>query len=651
MGTSTRCRYQYCYDLLLKNLAKKEELTGATLGSADGASPHLYAMRLAFLLLCARHAAAAPPHIVFVLADDLGWNDVSFHGSPQIPTPTIDSLASAGVRLENYYVNPVCSPTRASLMSGRSQIHHGVYLPYGSGEDAMGLNLTYPLLPALLSRHHGYKTAMVGKWHLGFKTVDYLPSFRGFDKFFGYYNGILDYWKHYEDETWDSEHGPTGLDLHEGGAGLGHAPGEDVGVYGSSGVYSTRLFAEKAAAFIADHAAEAPAAPLFLYLAFQGVHSANNKYVQAPSDTIDRFASISPSSCGQWEEPLSGNCSKPAMRKTVAAAVSELDSGVETVTLALRAASMWETTLLVLSADNGAPVDGADANMGCNAPLRGCKGGFFEGGVRAIGLVHGAGLQKSGYGNSRLFHVADWVPTLLAAAVAGAEAAARAEAAAVGGREEGDWAKGLGDLPWLPGDGVDSWAAISADGAAGRTELIHTTQARGSVLTSHAMRVGELKLLISPAGSDCSHDHAGWYLPPGLPWNFTRFSVDCGGPPPDTPQPQLLQQCSEAAPCLFNLTADPCEYRNLAPDRHDDVSRLKARLASYAAHTVLPWMNFRHVRRQPLVASAFGSAALFTFDSLGVGIPSHFLTGGGRFPAGGQPQRADAARADRTDRP
>ena len=136
---------------------------------------------------------------MFFLADDLGWNDVGFHGSPQIPTPNIDALARAGIILDQYYVNPVCSPTRASLMSGRSMIHTGIQTPYHSGCDASGLNLTYTLLPQHLKARHNYTSFMVGKWHLGMKAAAYLPSARGFDRYMGYYTGCEDYWKHYED--------------------------------------------------------------------------------------------------------------------------------------------------------------------------------------------------------------------------------------------------------------------------------------------------------------------------------------------------------------------------------------------------------------------------------------------------------------------
>ena len=116
------------------------------------------------VLLALGTSDAAPPHITFFLVDDLGWNDVSMHGSKQIQTPNIDSLAASGIRLNNYYVNPVCSPTRASLMSGRSIIHHGIYTPYGNGNTASGLNLSYTLLPEHLKASYGYATYMVGKW-------------------------------------------------------------------------------------------------------------------------------------------------------------------------------------------------------------------------------------------------------------------------------------------------------------------------------------------------------------------------------------------------------------------------------------------------------------------------------------------------------
>ena len=158
------------------------------------------------VLLALGTSDAAPPHITFFLVDDLGWNDVSMHGSKQIQTPNIDSLAASGIRLNNYYVNPVCSPTRASLLSGRSVIHHGIYTPYNNGNAASGLNLSYTLLPQHLKASYGYACYAVGKWHLGVKSPAYLPSHRGFDRYFGFYSGVMDYWTHAQSVDVDADH-------------------------------------------------------------------------------------------------------------------------------------------------------------------------------------------------------------------------------------------------------------------------------------------------------------------------------------------------------------------------------------------------------------------------------------------------------------
>ena len=514
-----------------------------------------------------------PPHIVFILADDLGWNDVSYHGSSQIPTPNLDALAAAGVELDNYYVNPVCSPTRASLMTGRSMMHTGIQTPYGAGNVASGMNLSYVTIAEALRDNANYSTAAIGKWHLGMKTPEYLPSARGFERYFGYYCGIMDYWKHYEDSQ---DMGATALDLHEGGVGLGLKPGSgDRAVYGTAGEYSTFMFARKASEWIEEHAeAEPEGKPMFLYLALQAAHSSNNKFVQAPSAYIDSFEAISPANetCGQYELPGTPTCTKRAMRKTTASVVSALDDAVGDVVEALKRNGMYNNTIIIFSTDNGGPTDGTNCNMMNNFPLRSGKGETFEGGVRGVGFIHAPKImtKTSGSISRQLFHVSDWYETLLSAAVGKerARAIARDADAAV---------------PWKFGDGVDNWAALLSGSPSARAEILHAAQAEGSVLKSWALRSGDLKYVLHPS---LTYDKPGWYPPPSCDLFPANYSVKCG-PPPET----VADDCS-GAPCLFNITADPCEYVNLANRFPGEVARLRARLEEYATTAVLPWLNF-----------------------------------------------------------
>ena len=144
---------------------------------------------LAGVAVAANSTSAAAKNIVFIVADDLGFNDVSFHGSTQIPTPAIDELAATGLTLDNYHAQPVCSPTRASILSGRHAIHHGIYMPFAQG-TAYHLGLEYELLPEAL-RRLGYETHAVGKWHLGHYNESLTPARRGFGESYGFLGGFV----------------------------------------------------------------------------------------------------------------------------------------------------------------------------------------------------------------------------------------------------------------------------------------------------------------------------------------------------------------------------------------------------------------------------------------------------------------------------
>ncbi|GBO02704.1 Arylsulfatase B, partial [Araneus ventricosus] len=143
-------------------------------------------------------AKVQKPHIVFMIVDDLGWNDVSFHGSKQIPTPNIDAIARDGIILNNYYVAPTCSPSRGSLMTGKYPLRLGFQHEVIVANSPWGLPLEEKILPQYM-KSLNYVTRGVGKWHLGFFKEDYLPMKRGFDSFFGYWNGVEDYFTHFSD--------------------------------------------------------------------------------------------------------------------------------------------------------------------------------------------------------------------------------------------------------------------------------------------------------------------------------------------------------------------------------------------------------------------------------------------------------------------
>nr|XP_053641745.1 arylsulfatase B-like [Cherax quadricarinatus] len=221
-----------------------------------------------------------PPHIIFMVADDLGWNDVSWH-NPQVLTPHLESLARGGIILEQSYVQPVCTPTRSALLSGRYPFtigrQHSVLQP----AEPVGLDLQLKLLPQAL-KDVGYQTHAVGKWHLGFCSWDYTPTMRGFDTFYGYYTGSEHYYTHYRSHVFDSKMNSCNDSDVDYCSDLDDAPGGKEGHNwldlrnnttpdsSQDGVYSTYMFAS----YIEDLLrTRNPEDPMFLYVPFQSVHA------------------------------------------------------------------------------------------------------------------------------------------------------------------------------------------------------------------------------------------------------------------------------------------------------------------------------------------------------------------------------------------
>ena len=362
---------------------------------------------LSLALLAGAAQAAERPHILYIMADDLGWQDLGYLGK-EVHTPNLDQLAAGAVKLNQFYVQPWSTQTRAALMTGRYPMRYGLQMQSILPESQYGLPLDERTLPQAL-KEAGYRTALVGKWHLGQFKPEYRPTRRGFDYHYGPLGGQIDPFR---------KTGPGGPDWWRN-----DRPVKQEG-------YVTTLLGKDAAAIVAKHD---PATPLFLMLAFT-VPAAP---LQAPREFIERNSAI-----------------HDATRRTYAAMVSALDDAVGTVIAALARKGMLDNTLIVFHSDNGGEVahrfatgDGDVARGGAdNGPYRDGMGTFYEGGVRVAAFMRwNKGLEAGLYNG--LMHVTDMYPTLLG--IAGAKAEQR-----------------------KPLDGVDQFASITGGKMSPRKELL-----------------------------------------------------------------------------------------------------------------------------------------------------------------------------------
>ena len=319
----------------------------------------------ALLVLAAdlRGAENLRPNIVMILADDLGGNDVGFNGGKEIKTPNLDALAAAGARLDAFYVQPVCSPTRAALLTGRYPMRHGLQTGVVRPWAQYGLPLEERTLAQAL-RDSGYATAIVGKWHLGHHQPEFLPTRRGFDHQYGHYNGALDYFTHERD---------GGYDWHRN-----DRENRDEG-------YSTELLGREAVRLIHEREATKP---LFLYVPFNGVH--------APYQVPERYS-----------EPYAKFSGK---RRTYAGMIAALDAAVGQIVGAVKEAGLTRNTLFIFSSDNGGPNPRKITN---NGRYRAGKGTVYEGGVRVCAFATWESQIKPGTVVTEPLHTVDWYPTLL----------------------------------------------------------------------------------------------------------------------------------------------------------------------------------------------------------------------------------------------
>ncbi len=313
------------------------------------------------------------PNIVFIIADDLGWADVGYHGS-EIETPNIDRLAKEGVRFSHHYAMATCTPTRVGLMTGRYPSRYGVTAPaYGKIFD----DVTITLAEAL--RRGGYATSISGKWHMG-SPPDWTPRKYGFESSYGYFHGQVDPYVH----------------DYKSGVPTWHRNDRYVEETG----HATDLITNEAVRIIESKHDK----PFFLYVTYSVPHHPLN---EPP----------------EWTSKYEGRISEPS-RRWFAASVTHMDHGIGRIVEALDRQGLRRNTLIIFVSDNGGQQgwsskqeykgrygDKPHPVLGNNRPLRGWKGELYEGGIRVPALANWPGVLKPGEPDVPV-HIVDWMPTL-----------------------------------------------------------------------------------------------------------------------------------------------------------------------------------------------------------------------------------------------
>jgi arylsulfatase A-like enzyme len=393
---------------------------------------------LACLLALSPLGAAERPNILLIVADDLGWSDVGWHGGFG-KTPHMDKLVRAGVELDQHYVQPVCTPTRAALMSGRCPGRFGPQALSPSNLRAMPLGTT-TLASAL--RSVGYRTHLAGKWHLGARP-EWIPNAYGFDTSYGTLTGAADPWTHkyrkgnpYED-TWHRD----GKLFHEEGN-------------------ATELIAAEALRRITQGGDQ----PWFMYVPFHAVHTP----VDAPAEYKQAYDGVK-----FHADPV-----KHESRLRMAAMVTQVDAKIGAFVAALERTGQRENTLIIFTSDNGGIESLNNAYAGDvphspfnseNDPLRGQKNTLYEGGTRVCAFANWPGKLKPAKIAAPLY-VGDWLPTL--AGLTGFQPAQ--------------------DAKW---DGLDRWKVLTGDDAAPAARTIFIGHAQG-----RSIRHGDWKLIAMNKG-------------------------------------------------------------------------------------------------------------------------------------------------------
>ncbi|XP_065178011.1 arylsulfatase B-like [Sycon ciliatum] len=476
-----------------------------------------------------RVGAAKRPHVILFVIDDLGWNDVSYQGA-EFKTPNIDKLANSGVKLDQYYVNRICSPTRSSIMAGRYAYNMGLDGPVIGNGHAYGLPLNHTTIGDAF-KTGGYSTHAIGKWDLGMYNWESTPTYRGFDTFLGFYNAAEEYFTH-----------TCSIAYHFPGTNTSRLRALDfrrnkAPEWSLNGTYSTNAYSQEAVDLIKAHD---KSEPFFMYLAYQAVHGP----LEAPQHYIDM--------CSDIAEPR---------RQVYCGMAKALDEGIGNITQALVEAGMWDDTLIAFTTDNGGQI----ASGGNNWPLRGNKATVWEGGVRGVAFVTGAGIEHPSTTYNGLMHASDWLLTL-AEGVAGLNVTVKQQL-----------------------DGMNIWPAILSNTTSPRHEILlslmparyptpdkpHARIFPGTA----AIRVDQWKLIIGMP--NCSL----------TPHPSTNMSDDMC--PSGWVHPSAIEIPPPANPSLvwlFDMDDDPLEKNDVHEQHPDIVEKLRQRIEAF---------NATHINQMP----------------------------------------------------
>ncbi|KAH8270630.1 hypothetical protein KR018_012549 [Drosophila ironensis] len=527
-------------------------------------------------------ATARRPHIIIIMADDMGFDDVSFRGNREFLTPNIDALAFHGRLLDRLYAPAMCTPSRGALLSGRYPIHTGTQHFVISNEEPWALSPNVTLMPEIFQQA-GYSTNLIGKWHLGFSRPEYTPTRRGFDYHYGYWGAYIDYYQR-----------RSRMPVANYSLGYDFRRNMELECR-DRGTYVTDLLTIEAERLIREQAGKEK--PLFLILSHLAAHTANeDDPLQAPEEEIRKFAYI-----------------KDPNRRKYAAMVSKLDQSVGRIVSTLASTGQLEHSIVIFYSDNGAPSVGMFANTGSNWPLRGQKNTPWEGGVRVAGAVWSSQLQARGSLFTQPIYVADWLPTL-------------AHAASIE----------LGDLLSSELDGIDLWPQLTGDADAAHVprEILHSLDDEWRV---GALLMGQWKYVNGTTASGRYDAVLTYRELDDLDPRDRRYAATVRNSPTSRALSRmdarrLTQQrilgirraaevhCGDQQrscnplleECLYDISVDPCEQNNLAySDRHSQVlAALRQRLREFRAGASVPGNRASMPRADP----AWHSCAWESFE-------------------------------------